>query len=118
MLPVERQQRFSVQGTLGAGDASLTLLTGGTGIIICVLNAVVTCLTSAAQALYVGDTSGTVRAISLASAFPQHAQAGVNLTEGLPLTVAENLIIKPAAAGPSFHVVVDGYLTKRDTALV
>lgn len=117
MFPVERYQRFSVQDTLGAGDASKTLVTGGAGITIVVTTAIITCITAAAQATYVGDTSGTVKALSVAASFSQHLQASVQLLEGLKLTEGENLIIKPAAAGPSFHAVVEGYLLKSNVNL-
>lgn len=117
MLPVERYQRFCVEKTLGTGDASVTLVTGGSGIIIVVTNIVLTCITAAAQTAYVGDTSGTVKALSIGASFTAHAQAIVQLLEGLQLTSGENLIVKPAAAGPSFHVVAEGYLLKSNVNL-
>ena len=37
-------------------------------------------------------------------------EAGLELTEG------ESLVIEPAAAGPSFHCVVTGYLKRGSTS--
>ena len=116
MLPSERYQRFSKAVTLGIGDSSATIKAAVAGVTINILNVVVTCLVSAAQAVYVGDTSGTVKAINVASGFPQHGQAAAQLLEGLALTKGEALIIKPAAAGPSFHCVVEWYETRDITA--
>lgn len=112
MLPIELYQRFSAQVTLGTGDASKTLLAGVAGARIFVNLAKVTCLVSAAQAVYVGDTSGTVKALSLAASYPLHSEARTESIVGLQLTSGEDLIIKPAAAGPSFHCVVDGYIVR------
>lgn len=117
MLPVEARQRFSVQATLGTGDASKTLLDVGAGVTIVVMNVTLTSLVAAAQSLYVGDTSGTVKALSAAASLTVHAQLACQLVEGLRLTEGEDLIIKPAAAGPSVHVVAEGYLLKSNVNL-
>lgn len=116
-FPAERYQRFSVQATLGTGDASKTLLAGAAGVTIVVMCVKALCLVSAAQAVYVGDTSGAVKAISLAASYTLHASNDLQLLEGLRLTEGESLIIKPAAAGPSFHVVAEGYLLKSNVNL-
>lgn len=116
-LPAEVYQRFSVQNTLGAADASKTLLDVGAGVTVVVMNIKATCIASAAQSVYVGDTSGTVKAISLGASFPVHGESALQLLEGLKLTEGEDLIIKPAAAGPSFHVVAEGYLLKSNVNL-
>lgn len=116
-LPVETKQRFSVQDTLGAGDSSKTLVAAVAGVTVVVMNVTVTCLVSGAQAVFVGDDSGTVKALSLAASFPQHQQAIIQLVEGLPLTESEALVIEPAAAGPSFHCLVEGYLLKSSANL-
>lgn len=116
-LPFENYQRFCVQNTLAAGDASKTLMAAVSGVRYYVTAICATCLTSAAQSVYVGDSSGTVKALSLAASFAQHSQAFTQLQEGLALTLSEALVIKPAAAGPSFHVVVEGYSKRQDAAL-
>ena len=110
MLPFEARQRFTAQATLGAGDATKTLFDVGTTQTAYITSVIATCLVSAAQAVYVGDSSGTVEALSLAASFTLHGQASVQLLNGLALTKGEDVIAKPAAAGPSFHVVVEGYL--------
>ncbi len=117
MLPFERYQRFSVQNTLAAADSTKTLLAGGAGITIVILSVTVTGLTAAAQAVYVGDTSGTVKALSFGVSLAVNAQLAVQLVEGLRLTEGEDLIVKPAAAGPSVHVVAEGYLLKSNVNL-
>lgn len=112
MLPFEANQRFCVQATLDTGDTSKSLKAAVTGYSICVTRVDLTSITAAAQALYVGDSSGNVKAISVAASFTAHAQAHMESEEGLKLTVSEALIIKPAAAGPSVHVVATGYILK------
>ncbi len=116
-FPAQNYQTFSVQNTLGTGDASKMLLDVGPGVTIVVMNMSLIGLTPAAQALYVGDTSGNVRALNVAASFPAHGQLGLQLIKGLPLTEGEDLIIKPAAAGPSVHVVAEGYLLKSNVNL-
>lgn len=116
-LPFENYQRFCVQNTLAAGDATKVLMAAVSGVQYFVTAVCVTCLTSAAQAVFVGDSSGTVKALSLAASFPANSQAFTQLNEGLPLTISEALSITPAAAGPSFHVVVEGYLKRSGAAL-
>lgn len=116
-LPVELYQRFSTYALLGAADASKTIRAGGAGIIIAVTRILVICQASAAQAVYVGDTSGTIKAILVAAAYPLHGNITFVSEVGLKLTEGEDLIIKPAAAGPSFHVTAEGYLLKSNVNL-
>jgi len=112
MLNFEKFQRFTTEATLGAADASKELMPAVSGVTYAVTRLAATCLVSAAQAAYVGDSSGTVKALSVAASFTLHAQARLNLLEGLKITAGEALIVKPAAAGPSFHVVVEGYIIR------
>ena len=112
MLSLEKWQRFSVQATLGTGDSTKTLQAGGAGITIYITSLTLTSLVAAAQVLYVGDTSGTVKGLSLPASYAAANQAFLSLLQGLPLTIAEDLIIKPAAAGPSVHVVAEGYIIR------
>lgn len=116
-LPFENYQRFCVQNTLAVGDATKVLIAAVTGVQYFVTAVCATCLVSAAQSVYVGDSSGTVKALSLAASFPAHSQAFTQLNEGLALTSGQALSITPAAAGPSFHVVVEGYLKRSGAAL-
>ncbi len=112
MIPFEVRQRFCVQETLAVGDATKTLLTHVDDSQYVITAICATCLVSAAQTLYVGDSSGTNKALSLAASFPQHSQAFTQLNEGLKLTLGEDIVIKPGAAGPSFHVVCEGYILR------
>lgn len=116
-LPFEIRQRFSVALTLGTGDASKTLVDIGAGVTICVTNILMIGLVAAAQVLYVGDTSGTVKVLSVAASWPANNFINAQFNQGLALTEGEDLIIKPAAAGPSVHVVVEGYLVKSNVNL-
>lgn len=109
---MEREQKFCVSGTLGTGDASVTLKAAVAGFSYYITGVILTSLTAAAQALFVGDSSGTVKAISVGASFTAHAQARMYVREGLKLTAGEAILVKPAAAGPSVHVVVEGYLIR------
>ena len=120
MGEIGQYQPFVIEKTLGAGDSSKELKAAATGISYVVTSVIATCLVSGAQIVYVGDSSGTIKALSLAASFTLHAQARMGPLNriGLVLTEGEALIIKPAAAAPSFHVVVEGYLQKGSTAFV
>lgn len=109
---MENFQRFCVSATLGTGDASTTLKAAVTGFSYYITGVILTSITAAAQALYVGDSSGTVKALSVGASFTAHAQARMHTREGLKLTAGEAIVVKPAAAGPSVHVVVEGYLVR------
>lgn len=117
-LPFELRQRFCVQATLATGDASKTLVDVGAGVTIVVTSLNVMGMVAAAQVLYVGDTSGTVKVASYPASHPAvGVSRQIELKEGLKLTEGEDLIIKPAAAGPSVHVVAEGYLLKSNVNL-
>lgn len=120
MGEIGQYQPFVAEVTLGAGDATKTLKAATTGVSYVVTGVYATCLVSAAQTVFVGDSSGTVKALSIAASFTLHNQVrtGPLNRAGLVLTEGEALIVKPAAAGPSFHVVVEGYLKKSSTAFV
>lgn len=108
-LPFEDYQRFSVEETLGIGDASKTLMAAATGVQYFITTVILTSLVAAAQTIYVGDSSGTKKALSLPISLAAGTQYFSQLLEGLAMTVGEAVIIKPAAAGPSVHVVCEGY---------
>jgi len=107
--PIETEQTFTTQQTLGAGDATKTLVAAESGVRFVVTAVILTIITAAAQTLYVGDSSGTVKAISIAASAPANTQYVIQLVRGLELTSGVALIIKPAAAGPSVHCVVEGW---------
>jgi hypothetical protein len=110
MLPSELYQGFCVEKTLGTGDASKELIAAEAGVTICVVAATLISLVAAAQAIYVGDTSGNVKALSVAASMTANLAVMTGPHPyGLQLTKGEALIIKPAAAGPSVHVSISGY---------
>ena len=111
-LPFDTEQRFCVQATLGTGDSSKVLKAAAANEQIVVTDVWLTSLTSAAQVQYVGDESATVKALSLAASITAGVQAHLRLKQGLALTIGEDLIVKPAAAGPSVHVVAEGYILR------
>lgn len=108
----EVYQRFCKEVTLGTGDAVKEIMPAEAGVTYFVTNGRIHCLVSAAQAVYVGDNDATNKAFSVAASFPVNSQVSLNLAEGLSMKTGQSLVIKPAAAGPSFHVVIEGYLTR------
>lgn len=111
MLPRERFPRFCVQQTLLAADASKTLVAATAGKTIVVTRVVLTGIIAAAQAVYVGDTSGTVKFLDVPASAPAVGLQILGMVEeGLRLTVAEAFIIKPVAAGPQIHCLAEGYI--------
>lgn len=103
------QSSAAKQATLGAGDASKTIIAApGAGKKLVVTKIIATVVTVAAQTVDIEDTSGTVEVLKLpASAAGQYrAEFG----HGMELTTNEALIIKPAAAGPAIHVSAEAYV--------
>lgn len=110
MLPREKNPRFCVQVTLAAVDTVQILQAAVTNRIYVVTRYVITGIIAAAQTLYLGDTSGTVKVVNLPVSIPAAGQQlTAEMEQGLPLTVSQALVIQPAAAGPSVHVLVEGY---------
>jgi hypothetical protein len=103
-------QPWSAEATLGTGDATKTVKAApGAGKRIVVTGYTWSVLVSAAQAVDVEDSSGTVHVLRL-PASPGVVQGSYTFEAGLELTVNEALVITPAAAGPSVHVVAEGYI--------
>ena len=117
MLPVERYQRFSTAGVLTTGQSSLTIMPAVAGYTYVVVNGTLTCLVSAAQGAYLGDSSGTKKALQIAASVTTNEQKAVQLVEGYPVTPSEALVLKPDSAGPSFHAIVEGYILKNSAVL-
>lgn len=112
-LPFENYQRFSVQVTLAAADASKTLVAADPTVQIAVTHLSITGITAAAQTMFIGDSSATNKVISYPNSQPSvGTHHEVDLTEGLRLVKGEALIIKPNNPGPSIHVVAEGYLLR------
>ena len=115
MLGLNTEQRFCAEKTLAAGDASKELVAANAAVQIVVTYVHSVGLVAAvAQTVYVGDSSGTVKVLSLPASIPVLGQEHTigPLTEGIKLTKGESLTIIPAIAGPSIHVVVEGYLLR------
>jgi len=112
----ESESRFCVQGTLGTGDATKVLRVALAEEQLVVVSVSLLSKVAAAQVLFVGDTSGTVKALDVAASLTAHAQLYWQMLEGLKLTKGENLVVTPAAAGPSVHVVVEGYILRGASA--
>lgn len=111
-LELLSEQAFTVQATLAAADTTKTLKITAADERAVITSVILTSITAAAQTLFVGDESGTVKAISIAASLTANLQISCQLVRGLRLTVGEDLIIKPAAAGPAVHVVAEGWIEK------
>ena len=109
MLGFEKYRKFCAQNTMLAADTVKTIQAGGAGIQIVLTRAFVICLTAAAQTVYVGDTSGNQKILSLPASYPVNSEAWAILDIGLALTVGDDAVIKPAAAGPSFFCILEGF---------
>lgn len=114
---MERYQRFSTVGVLTTGQASLTLMPAVSGYTYAVVNASIVCLVSAAQGFFLGDSSGTKKALQAAVSLTTNAQLSLELTQGLELTASEALVLKPDSAGPSLHCLAEGYILKSSDVL-
>jgi hypothetical protein len=101
---------FCVQGTLGTQATTLSLKAApGALKALRVTKLFATVITSAAQVVDVEDTSGTVHVLRLGASATAHAQYQMTLERGVQLTANEALVVTPGAAGPSVHVVAEGY---------
>lgn len=106
-------QAWSAQVTLLAADTTKTLKAApGAGASLVVTDLACTSLTSHAATTDIEDTSGTVEAMRIATTATVNQRHVTSLSQGLPLTANEALIIKPSAAGPSLHCVAEGYILR------
>lgn len=117
MLPVERYQRFSTAGVLTTGQSELQVMPAVDGYQYALLNGVITCLISAAQPFYLGDASGTKKALEGAASLGANSQLAFQLLQGYELTVSESIVLKPDAAGPSLGIIAEGYIIKHTAAI-
>lgn len=105
-------QPWGVAIAFVAGDATKTIKAApGVGNRLVVTKLSVHITTTAAQAIDVEDTSGTVEVLKLGISAPVNGEYTFDLERGIDLTVNEALIYKPAAAGPAGHVIAEGYIT-------
>ena len=112
-IPLSTEQRFCKEVTLLAAETTHTNLTAAAAETIVVTYASIMVILGAAQTVYVGDECGTNRILSVAASLATFAPHFVGpLVEGVHLVKGEDLIIKPAAAGPEIHVVCEGYILR------
>jgi hypothetical protein len=106
---LEIEQHFSVEKTMDG--AATTLVAAETAVTLVVTSVIVTALTPAAFAMYVGDSSGTVKVLRLPASKPDAGnQAAIQLVHGIQLTKGEALVAAPETpGGPVVHVVVEGW---------
>lgn len=101
-------ERWSAEATLATGDASKTLLAAKTGRSIVVTFYRARILVAAAQAVDI--KVGTVVACKFAASEAVGTESFIGpMDYGLVGQVSTALTITPAAAGPSMHVVAEGY---------
>jgi hypothetical protein len=106
-----RNQPWSAAVPFAAGDASKTIkATPGAGKALVITRYHVYITTSAAQAIDLEDTSGTVEVAKFPASLAVGSYLGPSLQKGIQLTANEAFIYKPAAAGPAGHVVAEGYI--------
>lgn len=118
MLPFERYQRFTTAGVLTTGQAQLDLMPAATGYTYAVVNASIVCLVQAAKETYLGDSTAAKKAMIAPASVTTGYQDKLNLSgEGFKVTKSDTLVLKPESAGPSFHVIVEGYIEKDSEAL-
>jgi hypothetical protein len=103
-------QPWSVSVLLAAGDATKSLkATPGAGKALVVTKWSYRSITSAAQAITIGD--GTVTLDNLAASITVgNLVEGPLLDYGVKLTANTALSITPAAAGPSGRIIAEGYI--------
>lgn len=111
-IPQEQLANWSAEITLGAGDTTKTLLAApaapyaGRRIYVTHLHA--TSLIAAAQAVDI--KIGTVNVLRLVASWAVGNETFIGpMIRGLRGDVAGALVITPAAAGPSIHVIAEGY---------
>lgn len=100
-----------VQVAFLAADASKTIVAApGANKRIVVHRADMSITTSAAQAIDLEDTSGTVEVYKGGASLAVGTDVKRLFTEGMPLTINEAFIYKPAAAGPAGHIVCEYWI--------
>jgi hypothetical protein len=107
---LDNKERWSAEVTLLAADTTKTLLATPTGTrkTIVVTHVVAHCLVSAAQAVDIKIGSVNVRRLAASEAVGSESFLGP-MDYGLIGQAASAMTIVPAAAGPSWHVVAEGY---------
>jgi hypothetical protein len=111
-IPQETRAKWQAQITLGTGDTTKTLLAAppapyATLRAYCT-HMVALCLVSAAQAITITAGSMTFMSLPVSWAVGNEHFFGP-MVLGLPGAAATAITITPASAGPSIHVVAEGY---------
>lgn len=109
-IPQETRKLWQAEITLLAGDATKTLLAAPVGPetkIVCT-HMVARIITSAAQAVDIKIGTVNVRRLAASEAVGTESFLGP-MINGLEGQAGQALTIVPAAAGPSVHVVAEGY---------
>lgn len=102
------QENWSAEVTLLAADATKTLLAARTGRRIVVTHLVCHQIVSAAQAVNITIGTVTVKRIGVSEAVGSEGFIGP-MERGLVGDISTALLIVPTVAGPSVHVVAEGY---------
>lgn len=107
----------SVAVELATGDSSKTVYTVGTidpqsgrKEQVVVVGIHVFSLTAAAQVVTLQDATPGVVALKIPASWAAGSQIDFNNIGGIEMTAGQNLIIKPAAAGPGQFWIVDFYV--------
>lgn len=110
MLPQESKEGWSAEITLGAADTTKTLLAAPTGQrkAIVVTHLVAHVLVSAAQTIDIKVGTVVIRKLGASAGVGVETFVGP-MVKGLFGQAGQALTIVPAAAGPSVHVVAEGY---------
>lgn len=104
-------QQWQSQIVLGAGDATKVLKAApGAGKRLVVTKLWANVLVSAAQPVDIEGSDGTDELIKFAASAAVGTQASREFDEGWALAQNIGLRIQPGAAGPSVHVVAEGYI--------
>jgi hypothetical protein len=102
---------FCVEATLGTGETTHTLKAApGVNLALYVTALYATVLTAAAQVIDIEAAGAGVKVLRLAASVTKDNMFQIQLTRGLKLTSNTALVVTPGAAGPSIHVVAEGYI--------
>jgi hypothetical protein len=109
-IPQETKKRWSAEITLGAADTTKTLVAApglGTTAIVCT-HLVARILVAAAQDVDIKIGSVNLRRLKASEVVGTESFFGP-MIQGIVGQAGQALTISPAAAGPSVHVVAEGY---------
>lgn len=109
-IPQETCERFSVEVTALAGDATKVVLAAKAGRRAVVTYCHVIGLVAAAQAFDVQSSDAAVNVVRAGASLAVNAELFFGpMIEGVVLPIGTGIRYQPAAAGPSVHIVCEGY---------